>query len=306
MDPYTFTWLFGMGIVFAFFDAFGIGSNDVANSFATAVGSRTITLKNACFIAVFTELGGAILLGSGVAETIKNKIITIALFNNHPETLMLGFVCALFGSALWVNTASHYGLPVSTTHSIVGAVAGIGITAFGGNAVDWGWTGMGKIIASWFISPVVAGIFASIVYLITKFGVMRSPNALARGLITVPIYVLITMFVSITYIILKGGKSKDLSSNMGLALGIAAGVAAAVAIWSQVFYVSWLKRKLVNHEAMRWYHVFYAPFVPTQPKDETIATRLDDRFLQHGEQDVTATSDLEGAKPIDDGVEIKE
>ena len=176
MEPYTYTWLFGIGIVLAFADAWGIGSNDVANSFATSVGSGSLTFKQAVGIAIFTELGGAILLGAGVADTIKNKIISISDFADAPEALMLAFVCALAGSALWVNSATHWGLPVSTTHSIVGAVAGVGIAAFGVNTVDWSWKGMGQIIASWFISPVVAGIFASIVYLLTKYGVRLALN----------------------------------------------------------------------------------------------------------------------------------
>ncbi|KAI8920080.1 solute carrier family 20 [Powellomyces hirtus] len=293
MEPMTYTWLFVLGLIFAFADAFGIGSNDVANSFATSVGSRSLTLKKALSIAVFTELGGAVLLGAGVADTIKNKIIDLKLFADKPEALMLAFVCALFGSALWVNAASRFGLPVSTTHSIVGAVAGVGLAAFGGDAVLWGWAGMGKIIASWFISPVVAGLVASIIYLITKFGVLRSPKALSRGLLAVPVYIFITLFVCILYIVLKGGKSKQLSKNMGIAIGVAAGVGGAVAIWAIIFYVSWLRRLLVNEENMRWYHVFYTPFVPTQPKDENFGNHLDSVYRDH------ATGPAEGPKVAD-------
>ncbi|KAJ3039382.1 Na+/Pi symporter [Rhizophlyctis rosea] len=296
MEAYTYTWLFGIGIVLAFADAFGIGSNDVANSFATSVGSRSLTFKQACGIAIFTELGGAILLGAGVADTIKNKIITISQFSNAPEALMLAFVCALFGSAIWVNSASHFGWPVSTTHSIVGAVAGVGIAAYGVNTVDWSWKGMGQIIASWFISPVVAGIFASIIYCITKFGIMRSKNSLQRALATIPVYIFCTLFLCIMYIILKGGRSKSLADQVPVIAGIAAGVSAGVAIWAIIFYVPWMRRKIVGEENLRWYHVFYTPFVPTQEKDASYLERLDAMYEHNHAFDKEEKPTTEGEK----------
>ncbi|KAJ3051669.1 Na+/Pi symporter [Rhizophlyctis rosea] len=295
MDPYSYTWLFAIGLVLAFADAFGIGSNDVANSFATSVGSRSLTFKQAVGIAVFTEFGGAVLLGAGVADTIKNKIISINQFADAPEALMLAFVCALFGSAIWVNAASHYGWPVSTTHSITGAIAGAGVAAFGINTVEWSWKGMGQIAASWFISPIVAGIFAAIIYSFTKYGIMRAKNSLKRALMTIPVYIFFTLFLCIMYIILKGGQSKTLANKVNMIAGIAAGVAGAVAIWAFIFYVPWIRRKVQDEENLRWYHVFYTPFVPVQEKDAGYAERLDNLYKEHGKAFVVK----EGQQPAE-------
>lgn len=102
MNPLDFTWIFGVTMVAAFIDAYGIGANDVANSFATSVSSGSLTLGQACIVACFTEFLGALLLGSGVADTIKSGIIQIDNFSDTPEMLMMGMMCALVGSFTWV------------------------------------------------------------------------------------------------------------------------------------------------------------------------------------------------------------
>ena len=107
MEPHSLTWIFALGLCFAFLDAFGIGANDVANSFATSVASRTLTLGRACLIAVFTEFLGAVILGANVTNTIRNGIIDVNLFNNRPDMLMYGMMCAMVGSSLWVMTATR-------------------------------------------------------------------------------------------------------------------------------------------------------------------------------------------------------
>ncbi|TPX71845.1 hypothetical protein SpCBS45565_g00849 [Spizellomyces sp. 'palustris'] len=294
MDVHQFTYLFVIGLILAFLDAFGIGANDVANSFATSVGSRSISLKQACIIAVFTEFGGAILMGASTTDTIKNGIIDVKNFKGNPELLMLGFVCALAGSATWVLTASRFGWPVSTTHSIVGAICGVGIAGFGGNAVIWGWEGMGKIIASWFISPIVAGTVASIIFLITKFGIMRSPNSLNRGLNSIPIYFGITITICVLYVVLKGGKAININSdNVGVVLGATFGAGAVVALFCFFFVRVWLRRKLVNEEKLVWYQVFYVPFLGPQPRDEHISDRLNRTY---GDHTIPVKSDVEAAQ----------
>ncbi|KAK9679452.1 hypothetical protein K7432_016259 [Basidiobolus ranarum] len=163
-------------------DAYGIGANDVANSFSTSVASKSLTLAQACCIAIFTEFFGALLLGSETSETIRGKIISLENFAGQPELLMLAMVCAVVGSSLWVIFATRNGWPVSTTHSIVGAIIGVGISAFGVDSVDWSYNGVAKIVTSWFISPVAAGIIASIIYMVTKIFVLAKSDSFERGL----------------------------------------------------------------------------------------------------------------------------
>ncbi|KAK9712069.1 hypothetical protein K7432_007393 [Basidiobolus ranarum] len=266
MLPHDFTWIFVVCIVFAFLDAYGIGANDVANSFSTSVSSKSLTLGQACCIAIFTEFLGAFLMGSGTAETIKGKIISIKNFENQPELLMLAMTCALVGSSTWVLFATRNGWPVSTTHSIVGAIIGVGIAAFGPNSVDWSYNGVAKIITSWFISPVCAGIVSSIIYLITKYGVLKHPNSFERGLIAIPIYFGFTAFINAFYIIYKGSPGLNLASASPAAIwGSTVGITVAVMLFCWFFIRPWLIRKLQKREDLHWYHIFVIPFLAPRP-----------------------------------------
>lgn len=115
-----YDYILAFGILFAFLDAWNIGANDVANSFATSVSSRSLTMLQAMCIATVCEFGGAVLAGSRVSGTIKNDVIPAEAFADQPSMLMLAMCCALVGSSLWLTLATKIGLPVSTTHSIVG------------------------------------------------------------------------------------------------------------------------------------------------------------------------------------------
>jgi solute carrier family 20 (sodium-dependent phosphate transporter) len=116
MVLHEFDYIFAIGMIFAFLDAWNIGANDVANSFATSVSSRSLTLKQAMMIASVMEFAGAVLVGSRVADTIRNKILNVNAFEQQPAVLMLGMMCALIGSSTWLSVATLIGLPVSTTY----------------------------------------------------------------------------------------------------------------------------------------------------------------------------------------------
>jgi sodium-dependent phosphate transporter len=148
-------------------DAYAIGANDVANSFSTAVASKTITLRTAVIIALFAgsldnarsshrpyltlsastfaEFGGAVLLGKSTADTIRSGVANLSYYTREPEILMLGMWCALVGSSTTLLVATRFGLPISTTHAIVGGVIGISVASAGPTAVYWGWDGFTKI-----------------------------------------------------------------------------------------------------------------------------------------------------------------
>ncbi|KAG0377600.1 hypothetical protein BGX24_005790 [Mortierella sp. AD032] len=263
MEVHDFTFLFGVGLFFAFMDAYGIGANDVANSFATSVGSGSITLAQALIIACFCEFGGAFLLG---AETIKGGIVETSLYKAQPEILMLTMVCALIGSSTWVLFATSRGWPVSTTHAIVGAICGAGISAFGSDGIQW--SGITKIVLSWVVSPVCAGIVCALIFGATQLLVLRHENSFQRGLIAIPAYFGIALTVNVFYIIFKGAPDSSLKSdsNIGIAVGIALGVGLAVFLWCFFFLRPFLRRKIQDQEDLRWFHLFYIPFVSPREK----------------------------------------
>ena len=163
-----YTWIFATGIIFAFYNAWGGGANDCANSFATAVGAKTLTLKQAIVIASIFEFTGAVLMGAHVTDSVRKNIVSLDIFEDDPGALMLGMLCADLSSAIWLTVATYLKWPVSTTHSIIGAIIGFALAYGGANAINWEKTGF--IVLSWLVSPVLAGIFSlSFFTLIKKF-----------------------------------------------------------------------------------------------------------------------------------------
>ncbi|KAG0175003.1 Na+/Pi symporter [Apophysomyces sp. BC1034] len=303
MQVHEYTWIFAVGMVVAFGDAFGIGANDVANAFATSVSSGSLTLAQACIIACFTEFLGAVLLGSHTAETIKGGILSVTRFADQPELLMLAMMCALIGSATWVLFASKKGWPVSTTHSIVGAVIGVGIAAFGGDSINWTWSGVAQIIASWFISPVIAGFVAAAIYLITKHAVLRRVDSVKWGLRAIPVYFFVTATIEAFYIIYKGAPgTKAAKMSIGTVIGISFGVGAFFALFAWFFFCPWLRRKVVNREDVRWYHLFIIPFLPPRPRiQDPEATSAAQNAQSVGPSEETK-SEFKDAKKLEDEV----
>ncbi|KAI8379334.1 phosphate transporter [Radiomyces spectabilis] len=291
-----YTWIFGVGMVMAFVDAYGIGANDVANSFANSVSAGSLTLAQACVIACFTEFFGALLLGSHTTSTIKGGILSVSEFVDNPEMLMLGMLCAITGSAIWVLFASRNGWPVSTTHSIVGAIVGVGISAFGGGAITWGWTGIARIITSWFISPVIAGLVAAAIYTFTKYAVLRQVDSFKWALRLVPFYVFFTIAIEAFYIIFKGAPGLNASSlPIGVVIAISFGIATFFAAFAWFFYCPWARRRIQDKEDLRWYHCFVIPFIGKRPtlqeRDPEIVSMADSQ-AQRTHDNVNETIDI--------------
>ncbi|KAI9015941.1 phosphate-repressible phosphate permease [Hyaloraphidium curvatum] len=277
MPVHGYTYIFALGMVFAFLDAYSIGANDVANSFSTAVASKTITLKQAVIIALFAEFLGAFLLGKSTADTIRSGIANLNFYTNQPEILMLGMLCALIGSSTTVMTATKFGLPISTTHAIVGGIIGMSVAAAGWNSVYWGWDGFLKIAVSWFTSPIFAGILAALIYLSVKYIVLKSPNSFERGLQMFPVYVFLTCGIMISYIVFKGAPNLPKPESMPqwqlqACIWGSIGGAALLALYAWFFYVPWIRRVLIGNEDLKWYHVFWAPWVPTRPQRKSAMT----------------------------------
>jgi len=183
--------------------ALNIGANDVANNIGPAVGSKALTMTGALIIAAVFEAAGAILAGGDVVSTVRKGIIDPSMMPN--ETIFIyAMMAALFAAALWVNLATIFGAPVSTTHSVVGGVMGAGIAATGMSAVNWGT--MGKIAASWVISPVMGGVIAALFLALIKFQIMFKEDKITAAKKWIPVLVGIMAGVFGMYLTMKGLK----------------------------------------------------------------------------------------------------
>ncbi|KAG0713384.1 Sodium-dependent phosphate transporter 2 [Chionoecetes opilio] len=190
------------GFVLSFILAFGVGANDVANSFGTSVGSGVLTLRNACIIATIFEVLGAILIGYKVSDTVRKGILDVSLYENNEKELMLGSLAALGGSAVWNLVATFFKLPISGTHTIVGATVGFSLCARGFNGVNW--ITFGKIVASWFVSPVLSGIMSGALYMLLNKLILKKEKPLEPGLRILPFIYGITLLVNVFSIVHDG------------------------------------------------------------------------------------------------------
>ena len=193
-----------MAAIFGAYMAMNIGANDVANNVGPAVGSKALTMGGAIMIAVIFEAAGALIAGGDVVKTIKKGIIDINAFENNTDVFIWAMMAALLAAALWLNLATAFKAPVSTTHSIVGGVMGAGIAAAGFSIVDWGT--MGKIAASWVISPVLGGIIAASFLFAIKKSIIYKEDKITAAKRWVPVFVASMAWAFVTYLTLKGLK----------------------------------------------------------------------------------------------------
>jgi PiT family inorganic phosphate transporter len=153
-------------ILLAFYLAWNLGANDVANSMGTSVGSKVLTLKKALLVAGILEFSGAVFFGQNVSGTIATDIANSELFADRPQVLLLGMVAVLLAAGIWLQIATAAGLPVSSSHAVVGAIAGFSWVAGGAGAIDW--QNIGQISLAWGVTPVISGIIAASFYYLLK------------------------------------------------------------------------------------------------------------------------------------------
>jgi phosphate/sulfate permease len=238
-----YQWIFICGIFFALYNAWGIGANDCANSFATSVGSKVLTLRQAVIIATIFEFSGAVLMGSHVTDTVRKSIVDIEIFNDNPGVLMYGMLCADLSSAIWLTLATYLKYPVSTTHSIIGAIVGFSLAFGGQSAVDW--KKIGFIVLSWVASPLIAGIFAFTIYYVLQRFVFRSAKSFQYTLVLFPVLTFFTFFINVLFIIYKGSPKLKLDEmEFWKCLLISLGIGTFTAIAAQYIYIPYIKRKL--------------------------------------------------------------
>jgi PiT family inorganic phosphate transporter len=215
-----------LAAAFGLFMAWGIGANDVANAMGTSVGSRALTLRQAIVIAAIFEFLGAVLAGGQVTATIRKGIIDPGLLAGSPDLLVFGMLASLLAAAVWLVAASYFGWPVSTTHSIVGAIIGFAIVGIGVAAVQWGK--VGSIVASWEVSPLLAGSLAFALFRSVQRLIFDAQDPFRAAKRYVPMYIFLVGFIIALVTLLKGLKhvGLELSLAQSYALAVLAGAAA--------------------------------------------------------------------------------
>jgi PiT family inorganic phosphate transporter len=201
MEPLTLILL--LALVFGLYMAWGIGANDVANAMATSVGSSALTVRNAIIIAAIFEFLGAFLAGGEVTSTIRKGIIDASMITDI-NVILHGMLAALLAAAVWLSIASRYGWPVSTTHSIVGAIVGFAVVGIGVDAVHW--SKVGSIAASWVVSPLLAGSISFLLITSVQRLIFNREDPEKQARIFVPVYIFITAFTIGLVTFLKGLK----------------------------------------------------------------------------------------------------
>lgn len=230
---------------FGFMMAIGIGANDVANAMGTSVGSKALTVKNAIIIAMIFEFAGAYLAGGEVTDTIRKGVIDTTLFTDIPEVLVFGMMSSLLAAGTWLLLASYMGWPVSTTHSIIGAIIGFACVTVGTDAIHWG--AVQGIVGSWIVTPLISGIFAYIIFSSAQRLIFDTENPLFNAKRFVPIYMFITTMVISLVTIKKGLKHVGLHLSASEAWLASMGFSALIMIGGYIYIARRFSTKEEDH-----------------------------------------------------------
>lgn len=241
------TVVLGIALIAGFYMAWSIGANDVANAMGTSVGSGALTIKRAVIIAAVLEFAGAFLVGTHVSETIRKGIINPEIFTGHEMDLAFGMIGALLAAAIWLQLASYYGWPVSTTHSIVGAVLGFGVMYGGVAAADW--PQVGSIVASWVVSPLMCGTIAFLIFMLIRRTIYDSDDPIRAAKRVTPYLVFFVFFILTLTMVFKGLKNLKLDLSFGDSLLIAMLIGAIAAVISH-FLVKRIKPVVVKERVV--------------------------------------------------------
>ena len=254
MELTDYLWIPILCTFASFFTSWGIGANDCANSFATSVGAKVLTLRQAVLVAAIFEFTGAFLMGSHVTDTVRKKIVDNSTFENAPEELMWGMLCSVFAAGIWLCIATKFKLPVSTTHSIVGAIVGFGLAAKGDSVVDW--TTIVEIVISWVLSPVLSGIFAALIFLFIKYAALIRETPVENLYKIYPILIFCLFFINALFIIYKGTPALSLDDTpLWLSMVCSISIGIGCALIGQFIGIPFIKKRievwLVNRENQR-------------------------------------------------------
>lgn len=248
-----YTWILVAGALNSFIDACGIGSNDLANSFGTTYGSKVLTVFQIVILASIFEFSGAMVLGSPVTNTLAGSISNVAYFKAQPYVLMYGMLCALAGSSTWLYTATYLGLPVSTTHSIVGGIMGFSLVYKGADGVVWLKSvpdfpyvaGFVPIVISWVSSPIICAIISSGIYTAIRYSIIKSEHAIQRSVYFLPVVVFFTFWIEFLFILSKGAGSR-ITWDIGTTVWVSACIGAGASLLSLGF-IPPLQKKIASY-----------------------------------------------------------
>ena len=238
-------WFVLLACLFGFFMAWGVGANDVANAMGTSVGSRALTVKQAIIIAMVFEFAGAYLAGGEVTGTIRKGIIDANVMAGSPELLVYGMMSSLLAAAIWLVIASMMGWPVSTTHTIVGAIVGFAAVGIGVEYVQWGK--VTSIVMSWVVSPVLAGTLAFFIFRSVHKLILNTDDPFGNAKRFVPGYMFLTAFMITMVTFTKGLKHV----GVGLSFGESVLISVAVSFAVMLLGIALLKRVKIDEEADR-------------------------------------------------------
>nr|CAD2165288.1 unnamed protein product [Meloidogyne enterolobii] len=283
-------WALFVGAVLAFVLGFGMGANDVSNAFGTSVGSKVLTLKQAYILASIFETLGAIFVGYNVTDTMRKSVVVLSEYEDNPKALLFGQIAILGGCSGWLMIATFAELPVSTTHSVVGATIGFSFMMKGISSIQW-WE-VGKIVLSWFTSPLISGFISSILYLVVDISVLRKEEPLEAGLRVLPIFYFFCIAFNTFTISYQGSKILGLES-IPLWLALVISLLTAILAALVVHFIlkprlsSWIHRKhtiaVVRDVVQRNGSILSHPQLPIINKrlefDGKIRTHLDGSFV---------------------------
>lgn len=230
------TILFILVLVAGFYTAWNIGANDVANAMGTSVGSGALTLKQAVLLAAIFEFTGALFFGSHVSDTIQSGIINSSVFSGNPLILVYGMLATLTGTGIWLQTASYFGWPVSTTHSIVGGIIGFGAVIGGVDAVYW--DNVGFIFVSWIASPVLGGLIAYFIFTVLRSRIFYTSEPVQNAKKLTPILVFIFMIILTVLIMFHGLENIEIQFTFLQTVFIC----LAIATFSSLLSYLWVRK----------------------------------------------------------------
>jgi sodium-dependent phosphate transporter len=285
-----YTYIFVIGTFFALFDAFNNGASmympllanirdinttidDVANAWATSVSSRSISYRQAMIFGFIFEMLGAITVGARTAETIKNGIIPSAAFQNNAGVQMLAFTCALAAASSWVMWCTRHSAHVSSTYSLISAIAGVGVATVGAAKVQWGWNhgkGLGAIFAGLAMAPAIAAGFGAATFMLIKLVVHLRKNPVPWAIYTSPFFFLIAGTICTLSIVYKGSPNLGLNKKPpGYIVAVTMGVGAGLALLAALFFVPFLKVKILRKDhGVKWWMFIYGPAILNRPEPE--------------------------------------
>ncbi|EXJ59320.1 PiT family inorganic phosphate transporter [Cladophialophora psammophila CBS 110553] len=289
-----YDWILAITTIAFVFSSFGNGANDVANSYATSVAARTLTMPQVGFLSMITEFVGAVGLGARVTSTIKNGIISISRFEGRPGVLMLAMGCAEVGSATWLMVATGLGFPVSTTQTVVGALIGVGFAS--DSSIKWAWEkgSVSQVAASWAIAPLISAGFSALVFGIVKYSVLEQKESFKWAMRLIPFYFATTAAILALFIVVEAPTAPSLEEfGAGKAVGIILGVWAGVLLIAYVFFMPYFERRLVKEDPrVKFYHVPLGPLLRKDNPPLYFPGKKDGKYVIDYYEDPYAETDL--------------